>query len=833
MSGNPLVRAFSGLRARVVILLFAGLFVQAIGFEALLANLTRRWHYSEILSRHQALATDVANHVIEPYLAGDMLTLASEMRRAAVETDVLAIALYTKDGEKVVGWANEPGVWSALGTPTVTGSSVTSRPSKIPGHRTLEITAPVRWQVPGTRAKDADASPQHGIGPLPLHSATGSLGSVRVVVSTERVEAAVGTATKLGLLVLIAALMVGFGAVVLFVGLVVRPLREASELAGRIARGQLDHRLPVRSDDELGGLAASMNTMAAGLEDARRDADAEAQRLHVATEAVIAIANEARITHDPRELFSVVASRLRAVTGCEAVVLAVPGTEPGAHCIIGLDPPSPWNALTVGETLDREVLMNIDVTEAATRVVLDEDLDGGLARLLRPDGHRTALLVPLSHELGPPALLVLASRDRRAFPAQDTEIVAGLASHLSSALRAARLHESLEMSIMELDRTRDYLVQSGMLRVAGEMAAGVAHEFNNILGAVLGRAQLLRRDVEAATTQDDNLVRGLRAIEQVSKDGAETVRRLRLFGRNIEYAPAEPIEVDTVLRDAAEFTSPRWSNEALASGRAITIEIESTPGLWVEARPHELREVFTNVILNAADALPDGGTIRMSSVRIPDGVMITVTDDGIGMSETTLARLYEPFFTTKGESGSGLGMSVAYGIVQRHRGEIRVTSSPGQGTRVEVHLPLTTRRPAAQPVPGMRSTPPPQPLKILIIDDEAPVRDLLADIVMALGHEPTSYGTGLEAISAYVPGSYDLILTDVGMPGLTGWQIADVIRALDPDVMLVFVTGWADDVSPDALAEAAVDRMIAKPFSIEDVQQAIEATVARSVSQAA
>ncbi len=557
MSRNPLVRAFSGLRARVVILLFAGLLVQAIGFEVLLATLTRRWHNDELLSRHRALATDVASRVVEPYLAGDHVTLATEMRRAAVETDVLAIALYTQGGNKVAGWANQPGVWAALRAPTKVATSVVTRASTIPGHRTLEITAPVRWQVPGARAKAEDAYPTHGMGPLPLHAAAGALGSVRVVVSTERVEAAVETATRLGLLVLIAALMVGFGAVVLFVGVVVRPLREASELAGRIARGHLDDRVPVRSDDELGELAASMNTMAAGLDDARREANAEAQRLHIATEAVIAIANEARITHDPRELFGVVAARLRAVTGCEGVALAVPGPEPGAHRIVALDPPSPWNALTEGEALDREVLMHVDATEAATRIALDDDRDSALSRVLRADGHRTALLVPLAHELPPPALLVLAAHDRRAFPAQETEIVAGLASHLSSALRAARLHESLEMAIMELDRTRDYLVQSGMLRVAGEMAAGVAHEFNNILGAVLGRAQLLRRDVEVATGMNDNLVRGLKAIEQVSKDGAETVRRLRLFGRNIEYAPAEPIDLDTVLRDAVEFTSPR------------------------------------------------------------------------------------------------------------------------------------------------------------------------------------------------------------------------------------------------------------------------------------
>ncbi len=811
---SGLLRRLGGFRIRVALLLLAGLAVQAAGFEALLTTLAHNWLTHELHSRAHASAEQLAERTAGPLVAGNLRETANEARYAGADRDLVDIAVFDGSGKRVAGWN------SGDATPAAPGDGRASGP------RTFAVEAPIiaHAVAPAAGPPGTDAPP------LPRPGTV--LGKVRLVVSTVRMDEAVALAARMGFLMLLGALTLGFFAISALVGFAVRPLREASELAQEIAQGQLARRLPVRGDDELGALAHSMNTMAEALGEARQLASSEAGRMNTATDAVLAIAREARVTHEPREVFQLVATHVRRVAQCDGVALAVPSEDGSALEIAYLDPPNRWSVLREDEPLDHELVFRVDTVEASTRVALDTE-DTEFARALRADGHRAALLVPLTLELGPPALLVLVSRNPGAFDWREAEIVAGLASHLSSALRGARLNHSLERAIAELERTRDVLVQSGMLRVAGEMASGVAHEFNNILGAILGRAQLLRRAIEQGTAEPRALCQSLEIIERVAQDGAETVRRLRLFGRAGEQATAEPMELEAVIRDSAEFTKPRWSNEALAAGRSITVEVDVAEGLWVQGRPHELREVFTNLLLNAVDAMPDGGTIRITARRSAGSAVTVIEDDGVGMSEDTRRRLFEPFFTTKGESGTGLGMSVAYGIVQRHDGTIEVSSRPGHGSRIEVSLPLTSQRPVTVPTAPTVIRRAEEPLEVLVIDDEEAVRDLLGDILRMLGHRVTTYSTGLEALSAYIPGQFQLVITDIGMPGLTGWQVAGVVRALDPDVMLAFVTGWAEDVSRDAMLQTEIEDVIAKPFTIEDVQRVIDTALARRLGRAA
>jgi len=825
--GRAILRKLAGFRVRVAVLLLAGLAFQAAGFEALITTLTHRWLTRELHTHARTLSDNLARRAGGPTALRDVPELSVEARSALADPDVVGIEIWNADGRRVTRWT---AAGENPAAPAATGPRGHQRAA-----RTFAVESPVRARHHGPRDPVTQGPEPHPAAVpatgAPALGSHGSVGIVRLVVSTQRIDDAVATTARLGLIVLLAAFALGALACVGLIGLVVRPLEEASGLAREIARGNLSRRLPVRTDDEIGGLAESMNTMAASLTAAQRQASSEAERLRTATDAVLAIAREARTIHEPREVFQLVATHVRRVAPCEGVALAVPGTDSSVLEFAYLDPPSPWSVLREDEPLDYEIVCRIEALEAFTRITLDAD-DSAFAAALRAEGFRAALLVPLTLEFGPPALLVLAARDVGAFDASEAEVVAGLASHLSSALRGARLNHTLEHAIAELDRTRDVLVQSGMLRVAGEMASGVAHEFNNILGAVLGRAQLLSRAVEDHTIEPEQLRHGLAVIERVAEDGGETVRRLRLFGRTGQQTAVESVDLDVVVRDAVEFTRPRWSNEALASGRAIDVDIDMAPGLWSEGRPHELREVFTNLLLNAADAMPDGGTIRVHGRRSGCCAVVAIEDDGTGMSDETRRRLFEPFFTTKGESGTGLGMSVAYGIVRRHEGTIEATSRASQGTRVEVTLPITDTRPATA-LPVAPFTSPDAPLEVLVIDDEEAVRDLMSDILRMLGHRVTTHGTGLEALSAYIPGHFQLVVTDIGMPGITGWQIAGVVRAIDPDVMLAFVTGWAEDVSVEALKMAGVDEVIAKPFKIEDIQRVAEAAVARGIARAA
>ena len=311
----------------------------------------------------------------------------------------------------------------------------------------------------------------------------------------------------------------------------------------------------------------------------------------------------------------------------------------------------------------------------------------------------------------------------------------------------------------------------------------------------------------------------LAVIERAAQDGKETVRRLRQFGHTTQAKATESVDLYVMLQDAIEFTRPRWENEAQVAGNTIEVHLDSEPGAWVAGRANELREVFTNIILTAVDALPRGGTIR-AAVR-SDGrrAIATVADDGIGMDEEAARRLFEPFFTTKGEGGTGLGLSVVYGIVQRHGGRIEVVTHPGTGTALELTFPLAAESPAPAPVKFAPGTLP--IFDVMIVDDEEPVREVLRDIALTLGQRVTACASGAEALGVLRPGAFQLMITDLGMPGMTGWELTRRVRVLDPALTIVFVTGWGEDLDRLAAGEAGADLVLAKPFSVEDLARAI------------
>ncbi|HEY6868061.1 MAG TPA: ATP-binding protein [Candidatus Eisenbacteria bacterium] len=815
----PPGRASAGLRVRIVAVLAAGVLCVGIGFEVLLISLTRGWLYDELDDRSRSIASLLAERSLAPLGAGDSLALAAEVLRADVGPGVAGTAIYRADGTLAAGSPALARVWSQAGPPGGPAARAAIAHRRRLGDRDLiEIVAPIASRGPAAGADTAGAAGRAG----PRHAPAGW---VRVLMSPDRLEESVSTAALLGVVVLLVALAVGLLGVAWLGRLVVLPLREASVLAREIAAGRLDRRLPVRGHDELGQLAQAMNTLAASLLQAQQRVEAESTALKTASRAVRAIARGTRSGRDAGAMFDVVATELRRVTGCDAVALAVPREADRLLRFAYFDPPPPWGGLAQSAVLDGEILLNLRVPDGSgARLALDGDADA-LSRGLAEDGFRSAMLVPLIHESGPQAVLLLASKQLKAFPPGEADVVAGLASHLSAALHVALLDDQLQSAIGELQRTHEYLAHSEMLRVAGEMATGVAHEFNNLLASVLGRAQLLNLRIATGKLTPEELAASLRVIERAALDGSEIGRRLRQFGRGTPAAAAEPVDLDRIVLDAVEFTRPRWESEAQVAGRRIAIEADSWAGAHVMGHSNELREVFTNIILNAVDALPQGGTIRLATVVRGDRVLARVEDDGVGMEEDTRRRLFEPFFTTKGESGSGLGLSVAYGILKRHGAGIEITSEPGRGTTIEIAFPRARHAPRDEGVAALPSAGP-RPLRVLVVDDDEGVREVLRDMLTALGHAVTTYASGDEALRAYRPGLYDLVLTDLGMPGVTGWDLAQTVRDADPAVTIVFVTGWGDEVRPEALQSARVDHVVTKPFTLEDVVVAIERTLA-------
>jgi len=373
--------------------------------------------------------------------------------------------------------------------------------------------------------------------------------------------------------------------------------------------------------------------------------------------------------------------------------------------------------------------------------------------------------------------------------------------------------QGIARDIRERKQLAEQLVRTERLRALGEMASGVAHDFNNILGAILGRAQLLHRGVKG-----DEIRQGLEAIEKAALDGANTVRRLQHFSRRRREEEFFPVDLNQAIKDALAITEARWKDESNLAGATIEVRTDFGKISPVMGNISELREVLTNMIFNAVEAMPIGGRLTFTTDEGEGWVSASVSDTGIGMSEDVRARVFDPFFTTKGVKGTGLGLSVSYGIIKAHKGEINVKSEPGQGTTMLIRLPIPSKlRPAPQP----KAAPSAKPGRILIIDDDGVVRDLLSDILRAEGHTVVPASSGREGLRLFRQGAFDLVLTDLGMPEFSGWEVAAAIKAIAPRTPVALVTGWGITLDRAKLKEAGIDLVLSKPFQYRDVMTVV------------
>jgi PAS domain S-box-containing protein len=364
--------------------------------------------------------------------------------------------------------------------------------------------------------------------------------------------------------------------------------------------------------------------------------------------------------------------------------------------------------------------------------------------------------------------------------------------------------------------------QSERLTALGQMAGGIAHDFNNLLQAILGYAQLMARSPNNA----DVVRRGLDVIEKAANGGAETVRRIQKFARLRPDEPFVTMDLNQVVRDSLAITRPRWEEKKIKGGVPLKLELELGPVPVVMGRPAELNEVITNLVLNAIDAMPKGGTLRIRT-RLGDHrhAVITVADTGMGMSEEVRKRVFDPFFTTKGEEGTGLGLSVSHSIVERHGGDLRVDSRPGEGTTFTISLPIGMN-PTGEATPGgdpgveRRG-------RILLVDNDPQVLSILGEMLKDAGHHVLPVSSGPEALRVFVPGSCDLVITNVGMPEMSGWDVAERLRARDPDVPVIFITGWGLQEEDQARCRRlGISALLFKPVPPAELHRKVQVALA-------
>jgi PAS domain S-box-containing protein len=356
--------------------------------------------------------------------------------------------------------------------------------------------------------------------------------------------------------------------------------------------------------------------------------------------------------------------------------------------------------------------------------------------------------------------------------------------------------------------------QADKLRALGQLASGVAHDFNNALAAILGRAQLMRRQVHA-----EALVRNLDIIQTAAEDAAATVRRIQTFARKSQEKEFELLDAGSLLHDAVEITRTRWENEARMRGLNYEVELLSEPGHYTMGNASELREVFVNLIVNAVDAMPYGGQLSISCARKEDRLCLRFTDTGMGIPEDVRERIFEPFYTTKGAHGTGLGLAVSYGIIERHEGMINVESEFGHGTTFEIDLPAAERTQTNVDASADRVEVP--ALSILVVDDEDFVRDTLAEMLVILNHKVVTAASGPEAIKALAAERFDLVFTDLSMPEMDGWEVAREVRRRWPGTSVVLVTGYGKQTAPPPSEKNLLDGVIGKPFDFTQVTETI------------
>ena len=411
------------------------------------------------------------------------------------------------------------------------------------------------------------------------------------------------------------------------------------------------------------------------------------------------------------------------------------------------------------------------------------------------------------------------------FSPTDLQFLTALMAHVGYSVDNARLLAEtretatrLGSALGELQTAQRTLVEGETLRAMGQMASGMAHHLNNLLTVSSGRIQLLQ-----LRATDASLRRQLEIARNAMDDAADVVRRVLEFSVTQPGAEDARADVNAAVREVVELARPRWHDEAQLQGRKIEVHQELGRVSPIAADGARVREVVMNLLLNSIDALPKGGTVTIRTWEAAGEVHCSVTDDGVGMTSEVRRQAFEPFFTTKGPQGIGLGLSVSHGILQRYRGDLTLDSVPGRGTVATFQIPVAGTGAEAAVVAA--ATEVVAPRRLLLVDDQEDVRETLADALSEHGHEIEQVSTGQQALERLASGAaVDLVITDLGMPDMTGWEVAEAVRQRWPDVPVGLVTGWGMRIEASLEQRRSVAFVLAKPFAIETLLAAIART---------
>jgi CheY-like chemotaxis protein len=456
-------------------------------------------------------------------------------------------------------------------------------------------------------------------------------------------------------------------------------------------------------------------------------------------------------------------------------------------------------------------------------------------RQLAGGGLRSLVVVPLLVESQVFGILVAARQEARSFSSSECEFLRNLSEHVALAANQAQLSNALKRASDDLRQTQKAVMQQERLRAIGQMASGIAHDINNAISPVaLYTESLLEKEQNLSERARGHLETIQRAIEDV----AATVARMKDFSRQRESQSAfSQIDLNELVQHVVDRTRARWNDMPQQQGVVIQMLAEFAPDLpAVMGVQSEIRDALTNLVFNAVDAMPEGGalTVRTRSIsceNVEDGggcaapVHLEVCDTGVGMDEQTKQLCLEPFFTTKGERGTGLGLAMVYGMMQRLNGKIEIESAMGKGTTVRLIFPISIST-ATMPATLAAAPTPAQRLRILVVDDDPLVIQVLRDTLEDDGHLVISANGGQEGIEAFTAAQsgdepFAVVITDLGMPYVDGRKVASAVKAASSSTPVILLTGWGERLIAEADVPPGVNHILNKPPKLRDLREAL------------
>jgi signal transduction histidine kinase/CheY-like chemotaxis protein/HAMP domain-containing protein len=646
-------------------------------------------------------------------------------------------------------------------------------------------------------------------------------------------------------------LLVVCGAMIVTARSVAGPLARLHRATEAVGGSNLPQARAQHADDEIGDLARSFDNMVERLRDttvsrnelieANQALQSEAETRRGAERRVLSQLERLSLLH---QITRSIGERQDLRSIFQVVVRSVEDQLPVDFCAV-LRPQDGALAVSCAGVRSRGLSQQLAMPEAA-RIPIDENglsrcmagelvyepeldaLDFPFPQRLARGGLGCVVLAPLLVESQVFGVLVAARRDPRDFSSSDCEFLRQLSEHAALAANQADLYGVLQKAYDDLHASQLVVMRQERLRALGQMASGIAHDINNAISPIGLYAESLLETEPGLSAQGRE---SLEVIARAIDDVAATVARMREFYRQREPQLAlSTVKVNQLIQHAVDLTRARWSDMPQQRGQVIEMRQElgrDVPAiLGVEG---EIREALTNLIFNAVDAMPEGGAITLRTRLDAAGgqVLLEVQDSGTGMDEATQQRCLEPFFTTKGERGTGLGMAMVYGMAQRHGGRVTIKSQLGHGTTVCLNFPVAPDLPQVEaPEPLL----PPTGLRILLVDDDPTVLSSLSDVLARDGHEITAADGGQAGINCFRTAlerdePYAVVITDLGMPYVDGRKVAETVKALAPQVPVILLTGWGQRLIPESDGADGrmvnVDQVLSKPPKIRELREAL------------